>query len=231
MSSYFSQFEDAVSTAFNPAAFAVGKVVEYETSPTDASNAAYDQIKAKWNGLLKWGAALPLPGDTLPAGWTMHPDVVAAIAHQYQSWQAFRTDWEERGVKDTTALGGQASDLTVAENIASDFGYPGTYHTRTTSTEPGYGTKNPVHTPDISQQTPAYGAATQFKNTADAASVAVGKAIPVLTNPAGSIWSQLSFGQKVGVVALLSIGGFIGIKLATAAATAPLPPVRIGGVP
>lgn len=165
-----SALTDAIATAFGP----VGVIAKRELgAPSDAAIATFNQIKAGWQVLRDWGAVPPNPGEKPALSWIFHPDVLAAVSPQYLSWQQFRTDWEERDVQDTTALQAQAQDLSVAENIASDFGFPDAYHNRSSSSSPGYGTTHPIHSPDVSEQTPALAAA----NAADVASVAVGKVL------------------------------------------------------
>lgn len=133
--------KDVATTAVNP----LGSAISSLFGPSPADQAAFDQISKKWDALEKWGIDAHVP-NAIP---------------EHTDWIAFKGAWQSVWTRDLD-LHGQTGNVEIAENWASDMGYPGPYDPAKDaaskadpSKRSNYGTTTKVHVPSAEEQSAA----------------------------------------------------------------------------
>lgn len=101
MASLFQWFTNPIGTELN--------------APSTDEEATFAELAVRWATLEAWGANY---GGLLVK--------VPSITGQYNSWVAFRNDWNA-GIPDVTKTQSQTADLYNAEQVAKDAGYQNTF--------------------------------------------------------------------------------------------------------
>lgn len=169
-----------------PGSGLVADLAQQDFAPSADAQDQFTELNNRWNALFSWGA----------------PGVIPTTAPEFSSWLQFKKDWEG-GSPDTTALQAQRWNLQIAENVASDHGFPNAY--TAASGQGNYGTKNALPDVPVESQTLALSAAAAVDNAVPGSGVRTGVTDALKDalgphKPDATLWSLLPMWAKAGII-------------------------------
>jgi hypothetical protein len=120
-------------------------VTDAVVGPSKVQREAVETLRAKWIALDAWGAI----------------DRVPTIKPQRDTWREFIAKWDKEPTY-TGSLEGLVMDVQVAENVASDKGYPGEFKPDGKRGSGNYGDKSRAQAPPVDETSLAHDAADKF---------------------------------------------------------------------